>query len=332
MKLIPFGRTDLEISNLCLAATNFGRSTDERASHAILDTFCANGGNFVQAASSVNSLGTALSELHVGSWIKARDIMRDELVLATKLMIRPEVARSRADLGQYVRRCCEESLRRLRVEYLDLLLCDFRSSVLPVSALLEALTYLVDEGLVHHIGVSGMPAWRLREAHRAADAGALPRLEVVEDDYSLVARKPFETEVAAACRDTGAVFLARSPLAGGFLTDAADRAQGWVSVGDRMYLGVGDPDRRSARPGRRDLIEGFAHARGMTIAEAALAWVLVNPAVLAAVVGVTSPDELEPLIVAAGDTLSADDVARLADPVVNGVPSLAEPELAEANA
>jgi aryl-alcohol dehydrogenase (NADP+) len=132
MKLIPFGRTDLEISNLCLSAGNFGGSTDERTSHAVLDTFCSNGGNFVQAASSVNAMSAALSELHVGSWIEGRDVMRNELVLATNLVVRPEAALSRTALAHYVRRCCEESLRRLRVEYLDLLLCDFRSSALPV--------------------------------------------------------------------------------------------------------------------------------------------------------------------------------------------------------
>src|SRR5690606_17808965 len=128
--------------------------TDERTSHAILNTFCANGGNFVQAGSAVNAMGTALSELHVGSWIHQRDIMRNELVLATKLVVRPEAALDRDTLRRYVRACCAESLRRLRVEHLDLLLCEFRSAVLPMTALLEAAAYLVDEGLVRFVGVS----------------------------------------------------------------------------------------------------------------------------------------------------------------------------------
>lgn len=330
MKLIPFGRTDLEISNLCLGTANFGRNTDEPTSHAILDTFCVNGGNFIQAASSVNAMGTALSEAHVGSWIETRRVIRDELMLATKLMVRPEAALSRTALAHFVHRCCEESLRRLRVEYLDLLLCDFRSPVLPVSALLEAVAYLVDDGLVRHVGASEMPAWRLREAQRAADGGALSRVDAVEDDYSLVVRTPFETELATACRDTDAVFLARSPLAGGFLTEAGGRSHGWVSVGDRMWLG--DPGPRATQPGRRDVIESFAHARGTTIAETALAWVLANPAVSAAVVSVRSPVELEPLIAAAGDTMSTEDVAWLADPATHDTSRHPERELAEVGA
>ena len=330
MKLIPFGRTDLVISNLCLDASNLGWNTDARTSHAILDTFCSNGGNFVVAASSVNALGSALSELHVGSWMEGRDIMREELVLATKLLVRPEAALSRNALAHFVRRCCEESLRRLRVEYLDVLLFDFRSSMLPVSALLEVLGYLQDEGIVNHFGASRMPAWRVREAHRVSAGDSLPRLSVLEDDYSLAARMPFETELASLCRDTDAVFLARSPLAGGFLTESASRSRGWVSIGDRMWLG--DPDSGSARPGRRDVIERFAHARGTTISATALAWVLANPAVSAAVVGVTSPDELKPLIGAAGDTMSTEDVALLADPAAHRASRRPERELEEAGA
>jgi aryl-alcohol dehydrogenase-like predicted oxidoreductase len=226
-----------------------------------------------------------------------------------------------------VRRCCEESLRRLRVHYIDLLSCDFRSSMLPVSALLEAFASLVDDGLVYHVGVSDMPAWRLREAHRATGGGALPRLEVVQDDYSLVKRSPFETGLAAACRDTGALFLARSPLAGGFLTEATSRSKGWFSVGDRVWLG--DPGSRTTRPGRRDLIARFAHDRGMTIEQTALAWVLANPAVSAAVVGATSPDHIAPLVAAARYVMSPEDVAWLAAPSSDDVDHRPEHELAE---
>src|SRR5690606_4262830 len=117
---------------------------------------------------------------------------------------------------------------------------------------------------------------------------------LVQDEYSLVSRAPFETELAAHCRATDALFVARSPLAGGFLTDAAGRQNGWVSIGSRMWLGV--PESRSTAPGWRDKLERFAQARGLSLAQAALAWVLAHPEVSSAVIGVSSLQELRSLL------------------------------------
>jgi len=320
MNLRPFGRTDLQVSDLCLGAMNFGWNTDDRTSRAILDTFCAQGGNFVQAASGVNAMGTALSELHVGNWISGRDVERSELVLATNLVVRHEGA-TRRSLTQFIRLCCEASLRRLRVEYLDLFLCDMRSMVLPIDALLEALSDLIDEGLVRHVGASRFPAWRLGDAHACSIQRSLPRFEAVQDDYSLVARSWFEAGLAASCRATGAAFLARSPLAGGFLTDAAGRQSGWVPAGTRMRLG-GDSI-HDRRPGLREVIEMISAARDATIAQTALAWVLAQPQVTSAVVGVTSPEELLALIDGTAEPLDARDAALLENPLALDLAALA---------
>lgn len=309
MKLIPFGRTDRLISNLCLNTANFGWNTDARTSHAILDTFVSQGGNFLLAASNADSPTSARSQAHVGSWIARRAIVRDELMLAAKMVIRSDTAINPWALAHVVHRCCVESLRRLRVEYLDVLLCEIRSPAVSVPALLDALEHLRAEGLVRHFGVSRWPIGRVREASRVAELGGAQHLAVLEDDYSLVAPTHFETWIAPECRKLGAAFLASSPLAGGFLDETASSSRGWVSVGDRMALGPRST--RSTRLGTRDLIEQFAGARGRSIAEIAIAWVLANPDVSAAVVGATSPHELQPLLAAAHAPLSADEAAEL---------------------
>lgn len=313
MKLVSFAHTDREISQLCLSAMDLGWTTDGRMSYDILDTFCAHGGNFILAGSRTDPGSALVSEVHVGHWMEYREVMRDELMLATKLTVRPEAALTRPALVRFVRQSCEASLRDLRVEYLDLLLCEMRPAVLPVEVLLEALAPLTDEGLVRHVGASRFPVSRLRAANRVGDT--LPRLAVVQDDYSLVARSRFETELAPVCDELGVAFLASSPLAGGFLTDAAGTDFGWTSVGRAMQLGR---DRATHRAGWRDAIARLARARGASIAQTALAWVLGRPGVTSALVAVTSAAELRSLIAGLADPLTERMEAWLEDPLAHG--------------
>lgn len=312
MKLSPFGRTDLQVSNLGLAAAGPGARADERTAHEILDTFCAAGGNFIQATLSDEANA---SEVHLGNWMAARDVMRNELVLAGKLVLRPELLLSAGTLADHVRRCCEASLRRLRTGYFDLLWYEMRPGILPMDAVWEALLPLIDSGLVRHVGVAHPPLSRFRAALR--NGHAWHHLAAIQDDYSVVARSLFESRISRLCAETGAAFVASSPLAGGFLTDAAGPQSEWVAVGGTMRLG-GD-GRVSRRPGLRDIIERIARARGATIAQTALAWVVNRPGVTAAMVAVNSPAELRMLLEGMEQPLSERDEALLQDPLADWV-------------
>jgi aryl-alcohol dehydrogenase-like predicted oxidoreductase len=317
MKSRPFGRTDLRVSELCLGTMHFGWKTDERTSGAILDTFHSAGGNFVQAASGtpvgcpIDLLAGANAEKHVGKWMASRRVPRDSMVIATRLVVRNEPLSDRA-LASCVRRNCETSLRRLRTDYLDLLLCEWNHALLPMERLLVALAPLVRDGLVRYTGGSSFPAWRVVDGLAASRREPLPRFEAVQADLSLVARRSFDTEFAELCTEKGIAFLARSPLAGGFLVDGPPRWRAWTSVGREMWLRDRFSNHRSLCV--RDVLEAIALGRGASVAQTALAWVLTRPAVTSAVIGVTSTEQLTNLIVATNASLTAREVALLERP------------------
>jgi aryl-alcohol dehydrogenase-like predicted oxidoreductase len=296
---------------------HFGWKTDERASGAILDAFRTAGGNFIQAASALavgrptDLLAGAHAETHVGAWLARRRVPRESMVLATRLVV-PHEPRSDRALAADIRRSCETSLHRLRTGHLDLLLCEWNDAVLPMERLLAALAPLLRDGLVRYTGASGFPAWRIASAFGISRRDHLPRFEAVQDDFSLVSRRRFDTELADLCAENRVAFLARSPLAGGFLTDGSPRGRSWTSAGREEWLRDRFANHRSL--GVRDILEAIALARGSSVAQTALSWVLARPAVTSAVIGVTSTDQLANLVTASGASLTAREMALLDAP------------------
>lgn len=317
MNFRPFGRTDLQVSELCLGTMHFGWKTDERTSLAILDAFRDAGGNFLQAATSIpdihglDLLATASAEKHVGRWIATRRVPRESLVLASRLILR-DGERSDRSLAESLRATCERSLRRLRIDHLDLLLFEWNPHLVPLDRLSAALWPLVRDGLVRYVGASGFPAWRLMESMQASARGAFPRFEAVQHDFSLVARRMFETELADLCREKRLAFLARSPLAGGFLVDGPPRWPAWSAPGREVRLRTRYNNHRSLSV--RDVLDAIALSRGASVARIALAWVLAQPTVTSAVIGVTSTEQLANVLGATTLELSARELALLKNP------------------
>lgn len=317
MVMIPqrlLGRTSLQVSELCLGTMNFGWKTDEAASLAILDAYRAAGGNFIQASSGapqrlLPSTSTQFSEAVVGRWWRARGIPRHELVFATRISVRPAPGAGDDALAQAVREACHASLRRLKTTYLDVVFFEWSEHLLPWEAAFDAFTRLVRLGLVRYIGAANFPAWRVAEGLSRAFAGNHARMEGLQADYSLLTRARFESELGALCREHRLGFLARSPLAGGFLarenvTTALLRSlrRDWLverfgnRYGETALLAVTD----------------VAHRTGASPAQVALAWVLGHPGVTAAVVGVRSPAQLRELAGASSVQLDASDRQQLA--------------------
>ncbi len=322
MKLRPFARTDLRVSELCLGTLHFGWKVDKRTSSAILDRFHAAGGNFIQAASG-SPVGSAADllvgthpESHVGAWLANRRGLRESLVLATRFVVQDRDISDRA-LASLLRRACERTLRHLRTGHLDLLLCEWSNVLSPPERLLAALAPLVRDGLVRHIGASSFPAWRLADAVADARERSLPDIAAVQDDFSLVCRRRFDTELADFCQAKRLAFLARSPLAGGFLVDAPSPGRAWASAGRENWLRDRFANPRSVSA--RDVLDAIALGRGVRVAPLALAWVLAHPVVTSAVIGVTSSEQLDRLIEATNLVLSEHELALLEAPAV--VPS-----------
>jgi len=293
---------------------HFGWKTDESTSSAILDRFREAGGNFIQAASSIGSdggldrLATALSEEHVGRWMARHEVPRESVVLATRLVLR-DLGPASASLAEVIRECCEASLRRLRTDHLDLFMLEWSPALGPMEAVLEALVPLVWKGRVRVIGASGFPAWRLMDARACSARRSIPGFDVAQHDHSLVMRSPFEPELQEFCRENRVGFLARSPLAGGFLVGETPGRRTWVHPGRAAWMR--ERYLRGGGAGTRDVLGAVAANRGASAAQTALAWVLDREDVTAAVVGVTSPAQLGELVVATQAPLTACERALL---------------------
>lgn len=308
------GRTGLKLSELCLGTLNFGWKTDEKNSFAVLDAYHAAGGNFIQATSHtpevfLPSASASVSEEIVGRWWKARGLRRDDLFLATRIHVRQSPGNEDA-FAKTVRQACQESLRRLQTTYLDMIIFDWNDGLVPIRHSLEAFDHLVRGGFARFVGAANFPVWRVVDVLGRAYLRNQCRMEAIQSDYSLMTRARFEPEAMALCQEQRLGFFARSPLAGGFLARRQgignvpnSSRQDWLSerfgnpYGDAALAAVGEvAARHEASP-----------------AQVALAWVLHNPAVTSAIVGVHSVAQFNELLHASRLKLTVPDVDQLGD-------------------
>ena len=307
------GRTGLKISELCLGTLNFGWKTDEASSFAILDAFRAAGGNFLQGAAiaptfTLPSASTNVTEEIIGRWRTARSIPRGDLVLGTRLSVRPEPG-ARTNLAELVCQRTLESMRRLNTDYLDLLVIEWNDALLPASQLLEAFDAAVRQCFVRYIGVSNFPSWRVVDLIGRAFRRNQSRMEVLQAEYSLMTRARYEPEKMSLCEEQLLGFIAMSPLARGFLAQSSHAPDRFIDLRRRFARRFDNAYGDAAR----SAVENVASRHGASAAQVALAWVLHNPTVSSAMIGVRSPQELKELAVACSLRLSPDDMVELSD-------------------
>lgn len=307
------GRTSLKVSELCLGTMNFGWKTDEQKSFAILDAYRELGGNFIQAtgncpAPAITAASTTFSEEIVGRWWHARAIPRGQLVLATRVGLGriPEGV----SLVTFARDCVRDSLRRLKTTYLDILVLEWSESLLPMREVMDVFDALVRGGFVRYIGAANFPVWRVADAIGRAHLRNHCRMEMLQSDYSLMTRVRFEPEAMSLCEEQRLGFLARAPLAGGFLVRGKELG-GRLSTSRHDWLEqrFGNPYGDAALAA----VGAVAARHEASSAQIALAWVLHNPGVTSAVIGVHSPVQLTELMGAGKLELSSADHAQLSD-------------------
>ncbi len=309
------GRTDLHVSALGLDLAALGRVSDVSSVFALLDTYHESGGNFIQVAGLPASpagrrLSEGGSEDLAGRWLAARGIDRDSVMLASTIRLPRQVRGGSRALTEFLRETCARSLHRLGTAHLDLLVGEWHERAAPVDDLLEALDQLIREGSVRAAVAGGFPSWRVMDSLHRSNLRNQARFEAVQDDYSLIDRTPVEPETFSLCGDQRLGFIARSPLAGGLLArrpvslrEVLNLDRDWH---DGRFRGtLGNP--------LTSLLAATADRRGVTPAQVALAWVLQNPHVTAAIVAPPSADELSDLIRATDLILSADETAALAN-------------------
>jgi aryl-alcohol dehydrogenase-like predicted oxidoreductase len=299
------GRTDLDVSAICLGGNVFGWTADEPTSFAILDGFVEGGGNFIDTADSystwVEGNSGGESEEIIGRWLAKRG-RRDDVVVATKVASKPD----RLGLSpENLRRACEDSMQRLGT-HIDLYYAHVDDPEVPVEDVVGTFAELIAAGKVRHVAASNFTAPRLAEALAAARARELPGYVALQTEYNLITRDGYEGELAELCQREGLPCLAYSALADGFLT--GKYRPGAAHEGERAEDATGYFTPRGLAV--LDALDTVAERTGASHATIALAWLVAQPGVIP-IASVSRPQQLPDLLAAAKLDLSADDLALL---------------------
>lgn len=301
MEYRVLGKSDLRVSAIGLGGATFGREIDEAASFAVMDRAWEAGINFVDTAAAYGAT-PGVSEEIIGRWLAARGI-RDQIVLATK--VRPPLTR------EHILASAEASLRRLRVDAVDLFQLHAWDDETPLEETLEACATLVHQGKARYIGCSNFAAWQLMKALWLQDVHGWPRLASVQSNYNLVVRD-IEQELLPCCADQQVGVITYSPLGAGFLTGKHGR-QGEVVKGSRMDVVPQMVPIYFHDAGFR-IVEGLrakANALGVPMAHLALAWAMSEPRVTSVLIGARSPAQVDQALEAATLPMSAELRAEL---------------------
>jgi aryl-alcohol dehydrogenase-like predicted oxidoreductase len=309
MKTVPFGSTDLRVTNLCLGTMQFGWTADNAASIQVMDAYVEAGGNFIDTADIYSRWATGnpggVSEEYIGSWMKARG-NRDELTIATKVRGPMWDGPDGEGLSRaHITRAVEDSLRRLQVETIDLYQTHWPDDAVPQEETFAVFGELIAAGKVRYIGVSNYRTSQLEEAIRLT-----PRLVSLQPHYNLVWREEYESKKMAFCEANGVAVIPYSPLEGGFLTGKYKRGQASPktprSYGAKKFM----TDDGFAVT---DALTEIASAKKVSVSTVALAWLLHRPAVTAPIIGANSPAQLADLLRAGDLKLNDAEMQRLND-------------------
>jgi aryl-alcohol dehydrogenase-like predicted oxidoreductase len=312
IKQRSLGRTGLKVSELCLGTMNFGWKTDQVSSFAILDAYHSFGGNFLQAASFsprfvLPSASLRFSEEVIGEWWTSRRVPRRDLVLSTRLNLTlPLVAG--ANLSDVVCEQTHDAMKRLRTDYLDLLIVEWDAKLLPMYQVIDAFHAAVHRCHVRYVGAANFPVWRVSDGIAQAFRRNRSRMETLQSDYSLMTRARYEPEAMSLCNEQKLGFIATSPLAGGFLARSS-RSPKFGGVYSREW--AHEKFQNSYGDAALAAVADVASRHEASSAQVALAWVLNNSTVTSALLGVRSVAELQELVGAGKLELSTADLDQL---------------------
>ena len=323
MEYRRLGHSGVKVSTLCLGAMTFGEadeksfmhgsSADEATSFAIMDLARAGGVNFIDTADVYGQDG--LSERVVGRWMADR-ACRDEIVLATKFRFRMgEGVNGTGASRRRIRKCAEDSLRRLGTDRIDLYQIHMQDLDTPEEEVLGALDDLVREGKVLYLGCSNYAAYRIMESLWISDRDKLERFVAFQAQYSLLVRD-LEREHQPLCDRFGLGILPWSPLAGGFLTGKyrkdASAPEGSRFSTSRWKSALGRND--NPRAWRiLDALDAVVAETGSTHTAVSLAWLLKKSAVSSVIFGARTAEQVAGNLAASDLKLSEAQLKQLDD-------------------
>jgi len=288
----PLGRSGLKVSPIALGTLNFANPTPPEECLAILDAAVAGGINLVDTSDSYTK---GESERIIGGWLRARG-RRHDVVIATKVFYPTGPGPNERGLSRaHVVRACEESLRRLGTDFIDLYQAHRPDPDTEIEETLRALDDLVRQGKVRYVGSSTAPAWHVVEAVMTGARRGLASFVSEQSPYNLLDRR-IENELVPACLRHGLGILAWSPLAMGMLAGRYASAEVPPEGSRKALLGVGSIYGERVTPRGVEVGNRFAalaRAAGHDPAQLAVVWVRDQPGITAALVGPRTLAQLE---------------------------------------
>ena len=310
---VTLGRSGLRVSPFCLGTMTFGEDwgfgSSVPESEAIMARYFERGGNFLDTA---NGYTGGHSERIIGNFVAHDRARRDEIVIATKFF--SNQSRRNPNGGGASRKAviasCEQSLRRLRTDYIDLYWMHVWDRFTPIEETMRALDDLVRAGKVRYIGFSDTPAWKVSQAQTTALLRGWTPLVALQIEYSLLERT-VEGELMPMAIEMGLGVTPWSPIAGGVLSGKFRREDAGTAASDR---GVRVTSRLTERTFTiLDEVKRVAAAMGTTPAMVALAWVQARPGGASTIIGARRLDQLDANLAALDLRLAPEHVQALDD-------------------
>jgi aryl-alcohol dehydrogenase-like predicted oxidoreductase len=306
MTYVSLGRSGLKVSRLCLGTMNFGPETSEPDSYAIMDRALECGINFFDTANVYGwKKGEGWTESIIGRWLSQGGGRRDSIVLATKVF--GEMGDGPNDRGlsaYHLRKSCDDSLRRLQTDHIDLYQMHHIDRDTPLEEIWQAMEQLTREGKILYVGSSNFPGWHIAEAQMAAVGRNFLGLVSEQCIYSL-ADRTVELEVFPAAQHFGLGIIPWSPLGGGMLGGILEKSTEGRRTGEWTQAKLSR---------HRDAVakyEAFCKEIGKEPGDVALAWVLANPAVTAPIIGPRTLEHLTACVRLLDSTLDESTLERL---------------------
>ena len=319
MRHVPLGRTGIFVSELCLGTMTFGGSEGmwqkigtlqqgdaERLVGQAIDA----GINFIDTA---DVYAGGVSEQITGQALRNLKVPRESVVVATKVYSEtgPGINKGGATRS-HILDGVKASLKRLQLDHIDLYQIHGFDPVTPIEETVRALDQLVRHGHVRYVGVSNWAAWQIVKALGISERLGLARFESLQAYYT-VAGRDLERELVPMLQSEGLGLMVWSPLAGGFLSGKYSREQQASSAeeGSRRLAFDFPPVNKERGFEAIDVMREIGNAKGASVAQVALAWLLHQPQVTSVIVGAKRPDQLADNIAATQLKLSPDELAKI---------------------
>jgi NDP-hexose 2,3-enoyl reductase len=291
MEYTNLGRTGLLVSRLCLGTMNFGPKTEEADSHHIMDRALEHGINFFDTANVYGwKQGEGITEQIVGRWFAQGGGRRDKVVIATKVYgSMGEWPNERGLSARHIVRACDESLRRMQTDWIDLYQMHHVQRTTPWEEIWQAMEVLVAQGKVRYVGSSNFAGWHLAAAQASAAGRNFLGLVSEQCLYNLMVRH-VELELIPAAQHFGIGIIPWSPLQGGLLGGALRKLQ--EGAADRSREGRAADSLAENRQTIEEY-EKLSAELGYDPANLALGWLLSRPGVTAPIIGPRTVEQLD---------------------------------------